>query len=60
MYNIRKLAIVLIAILISGQAIAQDDADDLKIAALQALMAAPPEKLIHWQQKHFVVTTVTT
>ena len=44
MQYFRTLAIALIAISFTSQAVAQDDADELKIAALEALLAAPPEK----------------
>lgn len=46
MFNLRKLAVVLTALTLTGTAFAQSDDDELKIAALEALMAAPAERAL--------------
>ena len=46
MFNCRKLAVVLTALTLTGAAFAQSDDDELKIAALEALIAAPPERAL--------------
>lgn len=46
MYKFRHLAVVLIALTFTGTAFAQSDDDELKIAALEALIAAPPERAL--------------
>ena len=46
MQNFRKLAVVLTALSLTGTAFAQSEDDELKIAALEALMAAPAERAL--------------
>ena len=46
MNKFRQLAVVLIALTLTGTAVAQSDADELKIAALEALMAAPADRAL--------------
>ena len=44
MNNIARTLIVVTALLLPVTALAQDNDDELKMAALEALMSAPPDK----------------